>query len=550
MSNETDKIIALARQGITATFLGSPLFQRVRSDGLYHYVLALEGKALHGILLSPSVEDAHLGLFDAHRTAVESSAKILPALFSYCRNESRPIVFSAEAYKEAEALVELAREWEAIDYSFALAAKGQWAFSVDQTHSRITFSYSSSREDEADTELRSRELETILSGERGRPSHAQLLALMERLGSELQKTVQTTGIEQCSYEYTDGLYRILPELADELIKAVPHEMDASAQVDDFTFADLRKFWGALLALSQVHFYAHSVAMHAAQVFPGRSIVFYKPRRELVHIISRITGLTPAVVDKLIGLHLYDYRLWSPHTYDGPILQPLLPLNDDEVCLPSTFISGNSFERNFFKLLHRHPDLRRFANNVESLKEPTAINALNALFPSEKYRTKSGIKIPGVTDIDFATYEIATGFALLIQHKWLTPPETGNESASNDERLDAGVSQARDAQKYVRDHPEFLHRALGLERAEKFERIESAVVCRGFEHTGFMNQGSIPVIMEVAFHAIVKASADFIELWNKLNTRPDRQESATKVVDVMKTVKIGDYEFVLPCLGRF
>src|SRR5258707_7826525 len=223
MSNETDKIVALARQGITAAFLGSPLFQRVRSDALYHYVLALEGKALHGILLSPSVQDANFGLFDAHRTAVESSAKVLPALFSYCCNESRPIIFSEEAYKEAEALVDLAKEWEAIDYSFALAAKGQWTFSVDQTHSRITFSYSSSREDEADTELRSRELEAILSGERGRPSHAQLLALMERLGTELQETVQTTGIEQCSYKYTDGLYRILSGMAAGLIKAVAHD---------------------------------------------------------------------------------------------------------------------------------------------------------------------------------------------------------------------------------------------------------------------------------------------------------------------------------------
>jgi len=185
-----------------------------------------------------------------------------------------------------------------------------------------------------------------------------------------------------------------------------------------------------------------------------------------------------------------------------------------------------------------------------LKEPIAIKALNELFPKDEYRTKSGVKISGVTDIDFAVYEIATGFALLIQHKWLIPPETGNESASNDEKLAVGVSQAQKTQKYVRDHPEFLHRVLGLEGAENFKQIESVVICRGFEHTGFMTKGDTPIIMEVAFRSLVNASGDFPELWSKLNARPDRQGSATKVVDILKTVKIGEYEFVLPCLGRF
>lgn len=386
MSSETDNVVGLARQAITATFWGSPLLQRVRSDAMYHYVAALEAKALHGIMRSPDIEDANFGFFDAHRTAVESSAKILPAIFSYCRTENRTISFSVEAYKEAEALVDLARDWEGIDYSFDLATKGQWTFSVDPTHSRITFSYASGREDQADTELRSREFEAIFSGERGRPSHTRLLALSDSLNAELRRTVRTTGVEQCSYEYTDELYQILSQMADELVKAVPHEMDAAAQVDDFTFADLRKFWGALLALSQVHFAAHGVAMHATQLFPGRSMVFHKPRTELVHIISKVTGLTSAVADKLIGLHLYDHRLWPPHLYDGPILQPLLPLTDTDVCLPSPLINGNSFERNFFKLLNSHPDLRRFANGVESLKEPTAVKALNELLPKGKYRT--------------------------------------------------------------------------------------------------------------------------------------------------------------------
>lgn len=102
---------------------------------------------------------------------------------------------------------------------------------------------------------------------------------------------------------------------------------------------------------------------------------------------------------------------------------------------------------------------------------------------------------------------------------------------------------------MQDHPEFLHQALSLAETENFKQIESVVVCRGFEHTGFMNKGNVPIIMEVAFSALVKASTDFRDLWSKLTARPDRQEAAKKMVDVLKTVRVGSYEFVLPCLGR-
>jgi hypothetical protein len=547
MSNERDNLVASARQAITNRFWESPLFRRVRSDALYHYAAALEGKALNG-MMKGDLESANLGYFAAHRVAVESSARILPAILSRCRDEEGPINFSVEAYKEAEALIDLASDWDAIDYSFALATKEQWTFSVDPVHCRITFAYGSDEADEADTGLRSRELEVILSGERGRPDRAELTLLADQLHAELQKTVHTCGLERCSYEHTDELYRILNLISGELVKAVPQEMDATAQVDDLCFADLRKFWGALLALSQAQFFAHSIAMHANRLFPGRSMVLHKPRTELVAIISRITGLTSALVDKLIGLHVYDHHLYAP-MYNSPTVQPLLPLNATEVCLPSPLINGNSFERNFFKLLNRHPSLRPFASAIESLKEPIAIKALNELFPKSRYRTGSNIKIPGVTDIDFAVYEIATGFALLIQHKWLAPPETGNESASNDEKLAAGVSQAQKSQTYTKEHPEFLQRALDMEKTEKINRVESVVVCRGFEQTAFMGHGVVPVIMEVAFTDLAKGSADRPGLWTKLGIRPDREDAATKVVDVMRTIQVGSYEFVLPYLGH-
>ena len=39
---------------------------------------------------------------------------------------------------------------------------------------------------------------------------------------------------------------------------------------------------------------------------------------------------------------------------------------------------------------------------------------------------------------------ASGFVLIVQHRWLIVPDTVNESSANDEELGRGVRQGRDA----------------------------------------------------------------------------------------------------------
>jgi hypothetical protein len=198
MDSTADDHVRLARQAITTAFWESPLFHRVQSAALYHYAAALEGKVVHGVM-TPKLADANLGLFVAHRLAAESSSKILPAIFSRCREEELPLGFSVDDYREAETLVDLAADWDAIDYSFDLVAKGQYTLAVSPQECRLTFAYSSSSADEADTAFRPRELEAIVSGERGRPDHDALTTLSNQLCEELRRTLRISGVEQCSY---------------------------------------------------------------------------------------------------------------------------------------------------------------------------------------------------------------------------------------------------------------------------------------------------------------------------------------------------------------
>jgi hypothetical protein len=149
------------------------------------------------------------------------------------------------------------------------------------------------------------------------------------------------------------------------------------------------------------------------------------------------------------------------------------------------------------------------------KEPIAIRSLTELFSGGRFRRRNNVKIPEITDIDFVVYEVVTGFLLLIQHKWLVPPETVDESSANDEHLAIGIRQAIDSRKYVIEHPEFLRQRLDLDDSAAISRIEATVVCRGFEHTGFFDDKGIPMIMEVAFRELVQNSENLPTLWSKL-----------------------------------
>ena len=65
-----------------------------------------------------------------------------------------------------------------------------------------------------------------------------------------------------------------------------------------------------------------------------------------------------------------------------------------------------------------------------------------------YATKDWVRVPG-TDIDLLVYERRSGFTLVIQHKWVTAPETPEDSSSNDEYLRKGITQGIAAREYLR-----------------------------------------------------------------------------------------------------
>jgi hypothetical protein len=189
----------------------------------------------------------------------------------------------------------------------------------------------------------------------------------------------------------------------------------------------------------------------------------------------------------------------------------------------------------------------FRASIDERKEPIAIGYLSSLFPTSEYATRDCVPVPK-TDIDLLVYDRRTGFTLVIQHKWVTAPETPEDSSSNDEYLRKGITQGVAARDYLRLNHNYIRDILKLSVAAPVSRVECVTVCRGLEGSSFMEPSDVPVVMEQAFEALFRQSRGLDALWNLLHERPDKVLAAEQAVDGKMVVRLGGYEFVMPALG--
>lgn len=543
MSRKRDPVVvaAKARSEIRLAFKQLAIFKRPRPVALLHFATALDANAI--LALRSPYENAPSSNM-AHRRAVEASAFAIPSIYRSCPPaETGAVNFDKQIYLEAKQLLDFSYRYEQIDFSYKLADKGQLQIFVAKLQPRITFAYTDKSADEAETALRGRELQIVFTGERLDLDLNAQLQLFSALREAIRPSVKRHGLG-CSYTYGAIVIEVMRKLRKEMVKSFPAEMDAAATVGPVAFSELRAFWGALLVISNVHFMAHHLASgDVLSNWPAETTLFRMPRGPLIESISQISELPHKCVETIVGWCTYDPAISNR----CPILQPFLPLDGDIVCLPFLFVNGNNMERNFFKLMHRHPVMRPFAQSVTDMKEPVALRELESLFPEPQYRTCKRVQVPGITDADLLVCDTASRMLLVIQHKWLAAPETAEESWGNDAKLMEGVKQAVEAREALLAQPELVRRALGFSNLKPINGIEAVVVCRGFEHTGFVGPTAVPVISEVSFRGLFGKAGNLAKLWDLLNSRPDLKRAAHEVEEFSWELELAGYKFVMPGL---
>jgi len=532
--------VAEARREIDRSFEALPIFQRPRGQALYHYVAVLEVEAFKAGG-DPS------RFFGAHRSAVESSFHAIPGVVRRCaRGTPEQLRIDRAVFGEAQELFVFSYKLEQVEYSLALAGKGQFEIHVAARDPRITFAYASQEADSADSLLRTHELTEKLGTAPAQGEIERHATAVQMVRGCLEGAVSAIGPERITYEYTPDLTASVSEFARLCTMPQDWELPPDVSLGSFSLGGLRRFWAAVLAVSMAHELAHQIASGGdINKWPIGTIVNARKRDDWIALLSSIAELPSAMVSELFKLYIFDPAV-SEKT---PIIQPFLEVAPDDFCAPSLFLVGNDIERNFLKLVNRHPGLRRFVDAIRRAKEPLALSQLESLFLEPAFRTRKQVVLPGITDADLVIYEHASGFVLIVQHKWLIAPDTINESSANDEELGRGVRQGRDACDCWRGSPAGLRTALGLPSTALITAMEGVVVCRGAEPTGFMSRTSPPIITEKAFRALLAPQPNLPALWAALNARPDQAASAKSFRDTTASLELAGYEFVIPVLGK-
>ena len=532
-----------ARRQLEQAFRALPIFSRPRSVALLNYLAVLEAESVKAAVFS---SNPTLTTFGAHRSAVESSAHAIPAIFEWCPSDQvlPDENVQPEIFELAYDLFAFTAKYDQIDYSYRLADRGHWKISVANRDPRISFSYASPAADEADTLARAREIQAKLSGDGWTLDPKLVGRIFEELRSALLLQTRLTAPEKCEYFISDEVLRVMRDLRKATNEAMPAGLEPSVRVGRFQLGDFRSWWCALLSLIQTHMMAHDIACGGdVTKFPIRTVVVRKQRVEIIELLGSIAELPSETTEFILRCFLFDPKVNGK----GPIIQPLLPIAEDYVCISSLLVAFNDFERNFFKLLHRSALLLPFAASIDSQKEPTALRHVASLFPESEYAQKDCVSIPG-TDVDLLVYERRSGFTLVIQHKWLTAPETPDESSSNDESLHKGVLQAIAARDYLRLNQSRIGQVLKLSATAPITSIECVTVCRGLETTSFVEPSDVPVVNERVFEALFAQGRDLEQLWGLLCARPDKSLAAQSAVDVKMTISLEQFDFVVPALG--
>ena len=481
------------------------------------------------------------------RRALEASLRAVPAIYRNCRvlPATTPLQVNPAVITEAMELVEFAYRYDQVMYCFELADRGQFDVRYDSLAQCTTFTYASVDESDADTLLRSHERDSQIEKATG-ADKAAVIQLAQDAKKELEKTIIFVAPDSISYPFTPTLTDVARRWAKVLEGTWRWEFPPDFSVGNVTFGEVRKFWSAVAVTACIHDAAHLiVAQGDAKNRPQGSIIPLRSRKEWSELIQDIATIGVGSVSELLWWYTFDPKV-SETTVP---IQPLLEILPGYLVMPMHLVTYSNIERNLQKLLNRHPNLRSFGEKVKSAKESIALAHLCREFPVTNFVVKRTVIIEGVTDADLVVCDRASGFVLVIQHKWLIAPETVSESSFNDEQLSEGVTQAVQARDVFRKDQTLLRRALELADDQTIDSIEAVVVCRGAEQTGFLGKLAVPVVLERAFEELWEQSShSFTKLWETLSSRPDHDRAAGRYKDEAALLTVGGLRFSIPVLS--
>jgi hypothetical protein len=528
-----------ARHGVTQRLHDLPIFKRSRSAAVYNFFAALE-KSTSMVTSNPEAMNA-LG-----RRAIEATHRAIPAIFAKCRPGSESeLSLNPAAVQEASDLLEYACIFDQVITCYELAEYSQFDMAYDRKSTCIKFTCASGQESNAGNLMRSRGVASKWERRFAGANLHALAVLSTGIRAVLLSSIRFVGPGEISFPFTPDLLSLARQWAEIDARKTQWELPDHLAIDTFTLADVKKFWSAVGVIANIHDMAQVVASNGDErLYPSNSLVNVKATEEWVYLISQIAGIPEEAATAMLSWHTYDPAVSA----STAMIQPFIEAAPGRLCICLTLVGNLDFERNLVKLVNRHPRLRPSSVAIKAIKQKVALVSLSGLFPSSQFNFAADVKLAGLTNADLVVYERSSGFVLVLQHKWLTAPETPYESSLNDDELREGAAQAVEARDALRKNHILLGNALNLTPSDLIGEIQAAVITCETESSGFQEMPPVPIVPQSALVDLWAGNGSLTQLWKNLNERPDRLELVAKFAGAFRRVDIGEYNFLVPVLG--
>lgn len=485
--------IARAESKIDSGWRELPIFQADRPSALLAVITATDDRARVGGFTTQSFEE---WFWWGVRFGQDVLLYAIPWIFEVCERSNAPVPAAVDEcqYKQGFDLSTYAHAYEEAVNGFTYYHRGSFTAFVAQRDPRITFVFSSDAAAVGETEKRAYEL------------YEQQEALERLPIEELKRHYFKLRDLTVEKSMKDGTDRVKLVIDDELMAALRQAKDASliihrGQVEEsqtfqgIPYRSYAQYYAALYVLSASHFYLH--ASPIVEDIKGGAVSSLSLRMqisELSRLISEISEVEPEIVALISSLFAYDGSI--PNL--DPICQPLILANEKEVIIPHVFVQGGGFERNFLKLLAKHPTTTNEYQAFSSSKENIALSELLSLFGDKGIAARRNVSIVKngklVTDADLLAFDPRDGCLLVIQHKWLIQPDTINETRECDRQLSDGMKQVQEVKSSLVDQT-YARRLLKDIPTQGCTHLEGLVLSRGLEPTGFVTESDDPVVTE-------------------------------------------------------
>ena len=294
-------------------------------------------------------------------------------------------------------------------------------------------------------------------------------------------------------------YKLNPKIVsiatDEVIKPIFDTMfslPSDWQFLNYSLADFRRVFTAITAVAYIHFLARILAAENGSIGLGIDSSIYVPSRE--ELKARIARYSRVDKDALNAI--FDDLTYGEQNmrYPDPVLQPLIPLNQESYAIMPHLWIGNAAERNFTVLLNRLPDEKRIYSELVEGKEKLMRERITQALVPYGFRFVYGNvpQHPDLADIDLAILDDSQKICLLTELKWFIDPAEVREILEKTQELEKGVSQLLHLREAMTENLESFVDKLGIDATYKIQPVLISANWIGFSN---VQCPDIPIINE-------------------------------------------------------